>query len=144
MGDRTKREHQFDALARNLSEAEQEYLHALAKRTAELAQQNVVDNDQIDTAFMRDNVHALAPGGPGLPPVSEMRPTRANANGVHRLEQREADAVPGMPEDRAGVVAAANYSLHQELREPFLGAAVDQVTKEADGIVVKAARKRGV
>ena len=109
-----------------LKGATTEALTSLAFAVEAEAKLNVTDNQQVDTGFMRNAIYTTSPD------VSTYGNTPGSgyefgANGyVYREQAREMSAAEG----EILVVAAAEYSLDQELKQSFLLKAVNTLGTE--------------
>lgn len=104
-----------------LQTAVRESLVKIALQCEGYTKRNISDNGQIDTGFMLNSVFSLTSDGSSYNPSS--------------MDGKTAVPPPALDDDTAIVGVAANYAIHNEVRNSFLYRAAEQVAGEAGGIV---------
>ena len=98
-------------------------LHAIALQVEGTTKRNIVSNDQIDTGFMLNSVYSASNEG------STFRNTWAGPPG----KKASRASLPKLF-SAALVHVAAMYAIFQEMMEPFLRPAADEVSGQVKGI----------
>lgn len=106
--------------------ATDEMLIRLAFQCEALAKVNIQTNGQIDTGFMLNSVYGIGPGGDHRSAAE----AQAQASAPRSLA-----AMPQMEPHRAGVHAAAEYAIYQEMANSFLYRALEQLQEVAGGTI---------
>lgn len=120
-----------------IEDATQEMLDELALLGEGKAKENVVANDQVDTGFMMNAVYAVTSKGDDLSARSGEYVNRAGET-VHR----EAVAPRGVGDAQAAIACAAEYAIHQEMRNSYLFRALEQVAGEAGGVIERVGKDK--
>jgi len=126
----------LDKVKATLKDANEEVLKKFAYRIVQRTQENIRDNDQIDTGFMVNSIYPIWKDG------SDYASVRAQASS-HRTGMKSGrsagDEERMAPEARleekasAAVVVGANYAIYQESRLPFLWPAAERSAAEFGG-----------
>jgi hypothetical protein len=98
---------------------------AIAYQIEGRAKVKVVENDQIDTGFMLNAIYPVTKKGSGF----MLAATQAEAKADREVID---ETMPS--EDEAMVVAGANYSIYQEMRQSFLYAGALDVANDLGGL----------
>jgi len=124
-----------------IEDATDDLLLALALRGEGKAKINITDNDQIDTGFMRNAIYAV---GPGQSNYHETQPSGfyTNTDGEQVARERLPETVE-VKKHEAAIVVAAEYAVHQEMRQSFLYKALEQLKGEEFKAAVKSAALKG-
>lgn len=117
--------------------ATQDVLDQLAIEGEGLAKINIRENDQIDTGFMMNSVAAVTSKGASQVPPSGEYPNRAGET-VHR----ESVPLPAAEEGSAGIGCAAEYAIHQEMKQSFLYRALEKLAERVGGVIERVAREK--
>lgn len=113
--------------------ASDEFLTKLAFQGEGYAKVNVQTNEQIDTGFMINSIYGMGPDGDH----------RAKAESeAHAAADRPMAPEIELEEHQAAIHAAAEYAAYQEMRRSFLYRAVEQLRRDAYGIIHEVARRR--
>lgn len=108
-------------------------LEAVAAEIAGRAMINITDNNQVDTGFMRNSVYFATEEGSSY---NETDKDGLHLNRLGELVEREMAPEAPLPEEYAALVCVgANYAIFQEMDNPFLYPALEQVAAEAGGII---------
>jgi len=112
--------------------ASDELLTAIALQVEGSAKIKITDNGQVDTGFMRNAVYAIAPDRNNRPKA------RMEA---HAVAKRPFAPKPRVDRHSAGVHAAAEYSIYQEIAQSFLHSALEDVRGQVGGMITTLRRK---
>lgn len=89
------------------------------------AKTKVVENDQVDTGFMLNAIYSVTKQGTGFGASESAARDKADREVIDEI-------LPA--EDEAMVVAGANYSIYQEVRQSFLYAGAQEVANDLGGM----------
>jgi hypothetical protein len=120
-----------------IADATQETLDELALVGEGNAKQNIVANNQVDTGFMVNSVYAITSKGHDLSAASG---EYANRSG--QMVHRDAGDAQSVDEGEAAIACAAEYAIHQEMRNSFLYRALEQLANEAGGVIERVGREQ--
>jgi hypothetical protein len=118
----------LDHVKLTVENATDEVLHALALQVEGTAKRNIVANDQIDTGFMLNSGY------------TQSKVSSTFADTWLAGEDKKASQLPA-PQNGALVHWSALYSIFQEMMQPFLRTAADEVAGQAKGIAEPIYRK---
>lgn len=126
-----------------IKEATAAGLYEYAQIVVDRAKINITENSQVDTGFMRNSGYAVGRDGSTYDQI--------DSSGTYiddRLYYVEKEAAPerDLPsgdEPVAIAAFAAEYTLYQEVRKPFLYPALEQTAGEVEGVLRAEAKKRG-
>lgn len=120
----------LDHVMMRVEGATDEALHAIALQVEGVTKRNIVSNDQIDTGFMLNSVYAESqdgstfgatwPGPPGMKAKKVRLPKLFAAAAVH---------------------VSAMYAIFQEMMDPFLRPAAQEVAGQVKGIAESVYRR---
>ena len=113
----------LDHVMMRVEGATDEALHAIALQVEGTAKRNIVSNDQIDTGFMLNSIYAESQDG------STFGQTWAGPPGKKAPKVR----LPRLF-SAAAVHVSAVYAIFQEMMEPFLRPAAQEVAGQVKGI----------
>lgn len=125
-------------------EASQKALEAVALQSEGRAKVKVRDNDQIDTGFMLNAIYTVTPRGSGYAAAQSAAEELTHSRRTGQDVDHAGDMAPErtLPEGvAAAVVAGANYSIYQEVRQSFLYAGAAEAAREAEGTCERVFRK---
>jgi hypothetical protein len=108
-----------------------EVLTALAFQGEALAKRNIQANGQIDTGFMLNSTY-------GIGPTADHR-AQAEAE-ARAVAEKEMAQPPDLEEGEAGIHAAAEYAVYQEMAQSFLYKALEELAGQAEGVIREVAR----
>lgn len=118
------------AVEASIDSKRDQLLTALATQCAGYTRVNIEANGQVDTGFMLNTVQAFGPGDSGVGAETDFLDNRQGY-----LVFRESAAVDPVGPREAVTAVAANYAIHQELRQAFLYPAAEQTADDFDEIV---------
>ncbi len=113
----------LDHVMMRVEGATDDVLHAVALQVEGTAKRNIVSNDQIDTGFMLNSVYSASSEG------STFSDTWAGPPG----KKAQRASLPKLF-SAALVHVSAMYAIYQEMMEPFLRPAADEVAGQVKGI----------
>lgn len=116
-----------------------EALEALALLIEGKAKVNIVDNDQVDTGFMLNSVYTVSRRGMHGYDAAASAAAAKSANAAMGPPATFADDT-----QRALVAVGAEYAIYQEMANPFLYPALEQVAAGAGAVLQTAAKKAGL
>ncbi len=107
-----------------VKKATDEGLHALALQVEGTTKRNIVQNDQVDTGFMLNSVYVESKAGSTF---GETWQRKDHASMAPR---------PSLPAKMsvAAVIVGAVYAIFQEMTNPFLRPAADEVAGSVGGV----------
>jgi hypothetical protein len=117
-----------------VDKATDEVLTKLANHVQGQTRVNIQANGQIDTGFMINAVYAITPLPNDRPRVRALVEARAAA------DRPLAPAFRIAKHGEAAIHGAAEYTIHQEMRKPFLYPALVSAAKIADGAIREVGR----
>lgn len=97
----------------------------------------------LDTGFMLNTVYTIPVEGPVKDKGQSSGMFKSKATG-EMVERKRVDAVPRMPPHTAGVHAAAEYTIYQEMKHHFMYKGLQKAVKSAGGILKAVSRRRGL
>lgn len=116
--------------------ATEDALAALAFQIEGVAKRNITNNNQVDTGFMRSSVYTVTKRGSGHSAAKAGASTKTHSSKRGKSVDHSGDMAPAraLPQNAsAGVIVGANYAIYQELAQPFLFPAAEEVSKLAKG-----------
>lgn len=119
----------LDHIKLKVKDATDEALHAIAFQVEGTAKRNITVNDQIDTGFMLNSGYTQSKHGSTF------------AETWNAGDDRKSQQLPA-PERGALVHWSALYSIFQEMMQPFLRTAADEVAGQVKGIAEPIYRKK--
>jgi len=120
--------------------ASDEFLTQLAFQGEALAKVNIQANGQIDTGFMLNSTYGMGPNGSHRGEAQGA----AYAAAAFAGEAKGMAPAPTLEDGQAGLHAAAEYAIYQEMRQSFLYKAVEALQEQAGGEIQAAGRKVGL
>lgn len=114
-----------------VDKATDKMLNDLAFEGEALAKANIQANEQIDTGFMLNSTYGVG--------ATEDHRAQAEAE-ARAVAEREMARPPDLEEGQAGIHAAAEYAIYQEMRRSFLYKALEQLQGRAGGVIREVAR----
>lgn len=123
MAKQAKVDMHLDHVMLRVEDATDEVLHAVALQVEGTSKRNVVQNDQIDTGFMLNSIYSASNEG------STFGDTWAGPPG----KKARRASLPRLF-SAALVHVSAVYAIFQEMMEPFLRPAADEVAGQVKGI----------
>jgi len=97
----------------------------------------------VDTGFMRNAVYTIPAGGPVKDKGTLSGTFKSKATG-EMVERKRVEAVPRLPPHTAGVHAAAEYTIYQEMKHHFMYKGLQKAVKSAGGVLKAVRRRRGL
>ncbi len=128
-----------------LKNATQEAIEAVAYELERQAKINIEDNHQVDTGFMVNSVHTITPASSGWAAAKAVAEARTYSHKRQAHVDHTGDMAPQatLPaRASAAVVVGAIYAVHQEVKQSFLYKALEQIAKDAGGIIQRMARSK--
>jgi len=122
-----------------IEDASDEMLTALAFQTEGYAKVDAT----VDTGFMRNAIYTIPAEG-AVKDMGAKSGTYKSSTTGQMVERNRVATVPKMPPHTAGVHAAAEYTIYQEMRHHFLYKGLQKAIKNAGGIIKTVSRKRGL
>ena len=113
----------LDHVMMRVDGATDEVLHALALQVEGVTKRNIVSNNQVDTGFMLNSVYSASEKG------DTFGETWAGPPGQKATKLR----LPSLF-SAAAVHVSAMYAIYQEMMNPFLRPAADEVAGQSKGI----------
>ena len=120
----------LDHVMMRVEGATDEVLHALALQVEGVTKRNIVSNDQIDTGFMLNSVYS----------ASEKSDTFGETWDGPPGEKAQKARLPRLF-SAALVHVSAMYAIFQEMMEPFLRPAADEVAGYSKGVAESVYRR---
>jgi len=124
----------LDHVMMRVEGATDEVLHALALQVEGVTKRNIVNNNQVDTGFMLNSVYS----------ASEKGDTFGETWGAGSYYGKKSDSMKDVTKARklrlpnlfsaAAVHVSAMYAIFQEMMDPFLRPAADEVASYSKGV----------
>jgi len=121
--------------------ATDEVLHAVALQVEGTAKRNIVSNDQVDTGFMLNSIYTESEVGSTF--GQAWRPGTYPSRRTGDMKEMDAAPKARLPRlfSAALVHVAAVYAIYQEMMEPFLRPAAQEVAGYSKGIAESVYRR---
>jgi len=116
----------LDHVLMRVKDATEKGMAAIAHQVVAHAVVRVTENDQVDTGFMRAAIYPVTKQGSGFGEAEGAAKSRADREVLD-------ESLPS--EDEAMVVAGANYSIYQEMRQSFLFAGAVDTAADTGALV---------
>ena len=133
-----------DEVLLNIQEATSEGLFVFAQEVVDQAKINITDNQQIDTGFMRNSGYAVGQNDSTYDQIDTSGTFRDREGQQVKRTAAPEETLPGSEQPQAAAAFAAEYTLYQEEKDPFLYPALEQVSDaELEAILKAEAKKKG-
>ena len=125
----------LDHVMMRVDGATDEVLHALALQVEGVTKRNIVSNNQVDTGFMLNSVYSASEKGSTFGETWGKGTYLGKKSGAMKaVDKAPKLRLPNLFSAAAVHVSAA-YAIFQEMMDPFLRPAAEEVAGQAKGIV---------